>query len=265
MMEMDREVKLLLEELALCPETLAVAVGGSRAAGRADGKSDYDVYVYVDGEIGEGTRRTILTKYCGVMEIGNHYWETEDNCTLKNGVDIDIIYRNPAEFEDGVADVVERFHASNGYTTCMWHNLMTSVTVYDRDGRLEAMRKRFNVPYPPKLREAIIKKNRALLNGVLPSYDAQIKKAAGRGDFVSVNHRVTEFLASYFDILFAFNREMHPGEKRLVAICKERCAVLPECFVESLNRLFAVMYGPEVNEAVAGLVKELDRILEADV
>lgn len=263
MIDLDLDVMELLKELALCPETAAVAVGGSRAAGRADEKSDYDVYVYADRAIDAETRRAILEKYCRVMEIGNHYWETEDNCTLKSGADIDIIYRNPDEFEHGVAAVVERFQAANGYTTCMWHNLMTCVTVYDRDGRLEAMKKRFDVPYPDRLRAEIIRKNRALLSGVLPSYDAQIKKAAGRGDFVSVNHRVTEFLASYFDILFALNRELHPGEKRLVAICRERCAVLPECFVESLNRLFAVMYGPEVNEAVAGLVKELDRVLES--
>ena len=44
-----------------------------------------------------------------------------------------------------------------------------------------------------------------LLSGMLPSFDTQIKKAEKRRDLVSVNHRVTEFLASYFDILFALN------------------------------------------------------------
>lgn len=32
-----------------------------------------------------------------------------------------------------------------------------------------------------------------LLNGMLPSFDGQIKKAEERKDFVSINHRVTEF------------------------------------------------------------------------
>ena len=94
---LQKEAALLLEELSLCPETSAVAVGGSRATGRADEKSDYDIYVYVEKEIPEEKRRSILEKYCSTMEIGNHYWEAEDNCTLKDGVDIDLIYRNSTD------------------------------------------------------------------------------------------------------------------------------------------------------------------------
>ena len=203
---MEREVTALLEEISSCPETAAVAVGGSRATGKADKKSDYDIYVYVEMEIAKERRKSILEKYCGVMEIGNHYWESEDNCTLNNGVDIDIIYRKLQDFEGDVAAVVEQYRASNGYTTCMWHNLATCRILYDRDGALEAMKKRFDVPYPEVLRAEIIRKNRALLSGVLPSYDAQIRKAASRRDLVSINHRTTEFLASYFDILFAMNK-----------------------------------------------------------
>ena len=156
---MEREVTALLEEISSCPETAAVAVGGSRATGKADKKSDYDIYVYVEMEIAKERRKSILEKYCGVMEIGNHYWESEDNCTLNNGVDIDIIYRKLQDFEGDVAAVVEQYRASNGYTTCMWHNLATCRILYDRDGALEAMKKRFDVPYPEALRTAIIRKN----------------------------------------------------------------------------------------------------------
>ena len=61
-----------------------------------------------------------------------------------------------------------------------------------------------------------------LLSGMLPSFDAQIEKAENRKDFVSVNHRVTEFLASYFDIIFALNEMTHPGEKRMQSIGSTR-------------------------------------------
>ena len=71
----ERDVTALLEEISLCPETAAVAVGGSRATGKADKKSDYDIYVYVEMEIAKERRKSILEKYCGVMEIGNHYWD----------------------------------------------------------------------------------------------------------------------------------------------------------------------------------------------
>lgn len=260
---MEREVTALLEEISSCPETAAVAVGGSRATGKADKKSDYDIYVYVEMEIAKERRKSILEKYCGVMEIGNHYWESEDNCTLNNGVDIDIIYRKLQDFEGDVAAVVEQNRASNGYTTCMWHNLATCRILYDREGALEAMKKRFDVPYPEALRAEIIRKNRALLSGVLPSYDAQIRKAASRRDLVSINHRTTEFLASYFDILFAMNRQTHPGEKRLVSLCKDRCENLPDRFEENLNHLFSVMYDPDgaVNDMIACMLTELDQAL----
>ena len=66
----------------------AIALGGSRATGRNDTKSDYDVYVYITDNIDENTRRRILEKYCGYMEIGNSFWELEDDVTLKDGIDM---------------------------------------------------------------------------------------------------------------------------------------------------------------------------------
>lgn len=56
-------------------------------------------------------------------------------CVLNNGIDIDILYRNLNGFCDGVAAVVEKYQAGNGYTTCMWHNLRKCKIIYDRDGR----------------------------------------------------------------------------------------------------------------------------------
>ncbi|MDE5893740.1 MAG: hypothetical protein K2H45_12535 [Acetatifactor sp.] len=63
-----------------------------------------------------------------------------------------------------------------------------------------------------------------------------------RRDLVSINHRVTEFLASYFDLLFALNGITHPGEKRLIELCRKNCAILPENFEENLQALFSHMY-----------------------
>ena len=53
------------------------------------------------------------------------------------------------------------------------------------------------------------------------SYYEQIEKALTRNDFVSVNHRISAFLASYFDVIFALNETLHPGEKRLMNYAKE--------------------------------------------
>lgn len=251
-------VNQLFSELSQLPQVEAIALGGSRAGIHFDEKSDYDIYLYCTDTIPEEIRREILSGYCSYMEIGNHFWEYEDNCTLNNGIDIDILYRNLDDFCRDVADVVENCHGRNGYTTCMWHNLITCKIVCDKHGRLTAAKERFTVPYPEALSKDIMDRNWKLLHAAMPAYELQITKAVKRGDWVSVNHRVSAFLESYFDLLFALNRQTHPGEKRLLSLCRERCAVLPEHFEENITSLFQSMFTKP--ELVAPC---LDRILTA--
>ena len=256
-MDIDR----LFEEFASIDSVNAIALGGSRATGKNDESSDYDVYVYVTEMISEDIRREILSRYCTVLEIGNKFWEYEDNCVLNNGVDLDIIYRDLQDFEKTVENVVENHIPCNGYTTCMWHNLVTCKIIYDREEGLARVQKRFAVPYPQKLRENIIARNMSLLCTALPSYDKQIHKANSRCDLVSINHRVTEFLASYFDVIFALNNVTHPGEKRMVSICKEKCSLLPKDFEKNISELFCNMYNGSVDEYISKIVHELSKII----
>ena len=253
----------LIEELISLPQIEAIALGGSRAGENFDQKSDYDVYLYCTAPIPEEVRQHILTKFCSYTEIGNQFWELEDNCTLKNGVDIDILYRNLDDFTRDVASVAEDCNPRNGYTTCMWHNLNTCKILYDRNGRLAAAKKRFNIPYPARLKENIISRNRKLLHGTLPAYEGQILKAAGRNDLVSINHRVSAFLESYFDILFALNEPTHPGEKRLIPLAKKTCPLLPNRFEENLQALLGHMFtAPEkLSDDLTAILQNLEKIL----
>lgn len=250
-------VECLFRELSQLPQVEAIALGGSRATGRHDEKSDYDVYVYITAAIDPAVRKSVLSKYCQYMEIGNSFWELEDDVTLKDGIDMDIIYRNLRDFETGIQSVVAECNAWNGYTTCMWHNLITSRIIYDRNGNLAALQKEYQIPYPEKLKKNIISNNMHLLSGMLPSFDTQIKKAIRRKDLVSVNHRVTEFLASYFDVIFALNEMTHPGEKRMQSICSCECRILPKNFDENLNRLFAGMFHENISSIIDDMVMEL--------
>lgn len=257
---------MLFKELLELPQVEAIALGGSRAGENYDEKSDYDVYVYCTSQVEEGIRKDLLSRYCSRMEIGNHYWEYEDNCTLNSGIDIDILYRNLDWFVDDVASVAEKHYARNGYTTCMWHNLDTCRILYDRDGRLKAAKGRFHIPYPEPLRKNIIDRNRKLLHGFLPSYDAQIAKALNRNDLVSINHRTAAFMESYFDLLFAFNRQMHPGEKRLVALCRKQCEKLPEQFEENIDNLYAHLFTDQerTREDLGRIIQELEKLLAGE-
>ena len=259
---MTMDVNQLFEELGSLAQVEAIALGGSRATGRNDATSDYDVYVYLNGSIDEAVRRRILDKYCKYMEIGNSFWELEDDVTLKDGIDMDIIYRNLQDFENTVASIVIDCVPWNGYTTCMWHNLITCKILLDKTGKLHALQEKYQIPYPKKLKENIISNNLKLLSGMLPSFDTQIKKAENRGDLVSVNHRVTEFLASYFDILFALNEMTHPGEKRMQSICSTECHLLPDHFDENLNRLFAGMFREPISPVIHDMVAELKKLTQ---
>lgn len=256
-------VEKLFEELKNLPQVEAIALGGSRAGENFDEKSDYDVYLYCTGPVDDDVRKDILERYCSYIELSNHFWELEDNCTLKNGVDIDILYRNIDDFTADVASVVEGFNARTGYTTCMWHNLLTCKIICDKGGRLQAIKDRFNVSYPVELKKNIVEKNMSLLSGMLPSYDGQILKAVKRGDLVSINHRTSAFMESYFDVLFALNECTHPGEKRLVSLSKKNLRILPANFEENINKLFAdlFLFPKAVAEDLAEIVEELRRVL----
>lgn len=256
-------IEALFLQLQAFDQVEAIALGGSRAGVVHDEKSDYDVYVYCTAPIPEAARAELLRTYCSQTEIGNHYWEPEDNCTLKNGVDLDIIYRNLDDFCNDVAAVVERYEAKNGYTTCMWHNLLSCKIVYDRHKKLSAAKERFSVPYPAQLQKNIITRNMHLLSDALPAYSHQIEKAVLRNDSVSIIHRTAAFLESYFDILFALNKMTHPGEKRLISLCENQCKTLPAHFSENMNALFADVphNGKLIVQDISAIIGELKKVI----
>ncbi len=256
----------LWKEFAALDEVKAIALGGSRATGNADEKSDYDLYLYCDSIPSRDVRKAILDRCCSYIELSNQFWETEDDCTLNNGIDIDILYRDMKDFGNGLEQVVERFQAGNGYTTCMWHNLNTCRILYDESGALTAMKDRFAVPYPDELRRNIIERNRKLLSGYLPSYEGQILKAARRGDIVAVNHRTAAFFESYFDIIFALNRMTHPGEKRMTQIALSEAKILPADFERNISELLTHLFedSETVAEHLTRIIRALDEIITTD-
>lgn len=249
---------ILFKKFSQLDNVEAIAIGGSRAGKFFDEKSDYDVYVYVNSPINEEIRKDLLSQHCRYMEIGNSFWEYEDNCILNSGIDIDILYRNLDEFCQNIENVVLYSQISNAYNTCMWHNLLNCKIVFDRNGKLTAAQKKYDIPYPKKLKTAIIKRQLKLLSDSMPAYNTQIKKAFARNDLVSINHRITEFLASYFDLIFALNEKTHYGEKRLISLCKSECKILPADFEKNLVSLFKNMYNDD-NGATA--LKDLETII----
>ena len=266
------KIKGILEEFKKLEEVEAIALGGSRAIGCNDEKSDYDLYIYIKEEIKINIRENIIKKYSSYEEINNSYWEIEDDFKLKDGTVVEIIYRSIDDFKKGLESVVIKGNPSSGYTTCMWNNLLNCKILFDKEGKLENLKKEFNIKYPKELRDNIIKKNRELLSGKIPSYYDQIKKAIERQDVVSINHRITEFLGSYFDIIFAFNYKTHPGEKRLVENCIKCCHKLPKNFENNIIDLLSISIEYIINKSnninalniLDSIIKNLDYLLNEE-
>ena len=99
----------------------------------------------------------------------------------------------------------------------------------------------------------------------MPAFSHQIEKAIKRQDLLSMNHRTSEFFASYFDLLFALNEQTHPGEKRMLEYAKTHCTLLPKQFEETIRDYFLLLYQPQQeNQAVLALktiLKQLNTIL----
>lgn len=195
----------------------AVALAGSRGAGRADGRSDVDLYVYADPPLALAARAAVVGG-TRPAELGNAFFEPGDEWVDgATGLHVDVMFRAPAWIEDELVRVLDRAEARVGYSTCFWWNVLRSEALADRGGWYAALQARARRPYPPALRRAIVARNHPLLRRNLSSYAAQLEKAEARGDGVSLLHRTAAFLASYFDVLFALNEAPHPGEKRLAA------------------------------------------------
>ena len=241
----------------------AMAIGGSLASGAADNSSDIDLYAYTSSEIPMNVRTEIAMSRSDQCEIGNHFWEPGDEwIERQTGVLVDVMFRSTSWIEEQLHRVLGRYEASIGYSTCLWHNVLHSRLLFDTDGWFVSLQEIARRPYPEPLRRAIVKKNHPILRDKHSSYYHQLKKAIERHDPVSVNHRLSVFLASYFDVVFAVNRLPHPGEKRLLRSVSEMCSRTPSGMESQIESLIgSISDDTGFLDQVNGLVDALDDLL----
>lgn len=264
----DTLAQRLAARFADLPSVVAVALGGSTATGFAADGSDLDLYVYARADIPVTARAAIVGPDAGRPELDQRFWEPGDTWVDPDtGRTIDVMYRHPDWIEDQLARVLLRHEASIGYSTALWHNVLTSRPLFDRDGWFARLQAWADQPYPGPLRRAIIAKNHPLLRDRSFAFLPQIEAALRRNDAVAVQHRLTAFLASFFDLLFALNRVPHPGEKRLVEHALASCPLRPDDLAPRLDALVAAASPPCDQPALIArlgtLVDDLDRLLEA--
>ena len=236
-------------QFASLDEVEAVAISGSQTSELHDSNSDVDLYVYVTEAVPLEVRRRIASG-AERAEVGNEYWEPGDEwIDRETGIAVDVMFRHVAWIEAQLDRVLRQHQASVGYSTCFWYNVRYSQVLFDRHGWLKDLKSFSDQPYPPELKRAIIAKNCPLLRRNLSSYLHQIELAIARRDPVSVNHRVTALLASYFDVLFAVNELPHPGEKRLIAHVLTQCQKIPPDMPDTIRAVLATSQAGDAAKA----------------
>jgi len=254
--------------LAPLPQVEAVALAGSRGneSASTDNASDIDLYVYTRGDIPLEVRESIVERSGGASrsDLNLNYWGPGDEWIhAPTGIEVDIVYFDAAWMEEQITQVIEKHQASMGYTTCFWHTIRQSNIFFDPHHWLTTLQEKCQSSYPEPLRRNIITLNHPVLRGIIPSYAFQIEKAVKRGDLVSINHRLAALFASYFDILFALNRQLHPGEKRLVKFATNNCKLLPAYMETDIASILHLTEAdiPNLPNRVAHLLDQLDALL----
>ncbi len=251
------EVLALAERIALrygaFAPVRAVALAGSRVSRQEDSASDVDLYVYVTHPLALDERASVAEGAQGA-EIGNAFWEPGDEwIDPETSISCDAMFREIVWIEEQLNRVIHDHQASIGYTTCFWYNIRNSIILFDREAWLAKLQEKTSVPYPIELKRNIISKNHPILRTNMSSYLHQIELAQRRDDRVSVNHRVTALLASYFDILFAVNEQLHPGEKRLIQAAEKLCPLRPAKMREQVERVISNTSLTALNALLDGL------------
>ena len=260
-MHMERVLKEIAAGFSSLGAVRAVAVSGSVTGGIYDRLSDRDIYVYADELPSAEERRHILKSLSpDSLLVGQSFFEPGDEMAA-DGMVYDIMYRDAGFASREIERVWIRHQPSLGYSTCFLFNLQRHHFLFDRDGRMAREVSVLSEPYPEELAQRIISYNAEMMTGPLSSnWMHQLEHAVARDDAVSVNHRLAALMASYFDILFASGRVLHPGEKKLIPYAHLLCSRLPESFDEDMKAVFSAS-GEELLENVGRAVRRLFAIV----
>ncbi|MBD2231089.1 DUF4037 domain-containing protein [Phormidium tenue] len=254
-------------QYSLSLQVEAVALAGSHTNSASDAHSDIDLYVYLSADLPVSDRRAVASKFTRRAEVDNNFWEPSDAWIDEHtSIRVDVMFRRTDWIEAQLTRVLDEHQASVGYSTCFWHNLLSSQILFDRRGWLRALQATAQRPYPEELRQAVVAKNFPILRHTLSAYTRELEHSVRRGDRVSTNHRVAALLASYFDVVFAINSVPHPGEKRLVQLAEARCDRLPDKMSEQVDNLISAvsMSGDEVCKCAHLLIDGLEVLLRAE-
>ena len=223
-----------------------LAIGGAHAKGRADGKSDLDLYVFATS-VQPGDVRTRLTNQFSsdVSEVlswgsvtpfeqsGTDFYlrELKIECWLRNSTSIE------RAIDECVAGIVKRdfvtWTTTGFYNHCVLSDLNTLIPLDDPVGMLVQWKERIRV-YPPKLRTAIIAQHLAAAR--FWPWNFHYRSAVERQDVIYCTGIIQQVVHNLIQVIFAANEVYFSGDKKLFeALLHLRTT--PDRFAERIQNL----------------------------
>lgn len=252
----DPAVNHLIERLSELADVRAVAVTGSHAHGRPRADSDLDLFVYSETPL-LSERRAIadaLASPESPVLVNVDPFSSGDVWRTEAGTWIDAQFWKPSWAEDQLDKVLVRNEPSLGYSTALCQAIATARPLYERDAWHPALQERARSPYPDALVTAIVDYNLPWLDRHPFSFRHQVDVAIAQSDPVSVNHRLAAWLSSFFDVVLAVNRVLHPGEKRLLDVIEAKCALKPDDLRATVETaVSATDPRPQIEQLLTGL------------
>lgn len=249
----------------------AVTLIGSRTSGiETDARSDIDLVIYSeDGAFPLAERQAIIAGLGGSSRasLGLTFWGSGDVWfDALTGFEVDVVYSGQHWIEETLARSLRRYQPAGGYSTCVWHTVLNAQILFDRCGWFRCLQAQSDQPYPPELRRAIIAHNLPVLRAIIPSYRFNVEKCLARGDLIFMNNEITWLLASYFDVLFAFNHVPHPGAKRLLEHAARLCPRRPPNLEQHVSKVLrlAALGDPAVLAAIDELVDGMEELVKSE-
>ena len=248
----------IIKEFEKLKQVEAIVLSGSLTSAINDSLSDTDIYIYYNEEITKAEREEIIKEFTSCYTISTGFFEEGDEALIE-GKNYDFMYRSIKFITDEINNTWINNYSRLGYTTCFLYNFKNSKILFDKNNTYKNAIEVLFGKYPTKLKKNIISKNLAIIDGpTLFPYKKQLELAIEREDIVSINHRISAIIASYFDVLFAFNEVLHPGEKKLVKYAKLLCTKIPENMEADIIKL---LKGDQILINLENLISNLKKLV----
>ncbi len=256
-----------LEALAQSPAVVGILCFGSYALDVYDEHSDIDLYVLCAPQLmPTATRQAIFANLEGVTDLHlaqdhagwENQWSPQSDQLSLNGMTLELSYNTQDWLTNVVHKVIEEGATSLPELTfrpyTMLGLLANAIVLYDPNQVIAQLRMGL-APYPPLLKEHLIRNNLAVLTEWLADLQDCATRDFGNSSFLFYLWHLCDALIS---LLFTLNETYDPATKRSEKMLK-KLTYLPEDFIIRYEK---VLEGPFTRPGQCTVVAELTKLIE---